>query len=225
MNKRTLYLLLVFFIFFSSCENDDGGRSTSFIGYQYLPLNSNQESIYQVDSIKYDDFTGLVDTISFQRREVIGEKSTDDNGRVTYVVNVYERISESSQWRQVKAITKTLTTIRYEYFEDNLTVIPLVFPIGVNVNWDGNLLNTNLEETFRYRNLHQVFQLDTVRYDSTITILQREEENRIQRISTEEKYATNIGLIYRKDVELKTDLDGRVESGYEASLKLIQFIP
>ena len=132
--KRGCFIALLFTLFFVACKSDDDGSIFEFIGYQYLPLSIGQESIYQVDSIKYDDFTGTVDTIRFQRRELVVDTFIDGEQRIAYQVDVFHRNNDTSDWRRIKSTTKTRTPIRYEQFEDNLTTISLVFPISENKN-------------------------------------------------------------------------------------------
>ena len=103
--------------------------------------------------------------------------------------------------------------------------ISLVFPIGLNRRWNANALNIEEEQSYRYTKTHESLTLGALGFDSTITVSQRNEENLIERISTEEKYATQVGLIYRKDIDLRTLLNGEISSGYEATITLIESKP
>ena len=113
--------------------------------------------------------------------------------------------------------------IRIEKQEDNVKTIPMVFPITKNKEWDGNLLNTDPSKEYSYNQIHQFFSLDSLTFDSTTTINQQDEENFIERFFTEEKYASGFGLVHRSDISLRTTFDGKIESGYEAKLQLIDF--
>ena len=83
-----LFFMASMLVFIAACEDDDES-SKEFIGYQYLPLELGQENTYQVDSIKYDDFTNTIDTIQFQRREVVDGTFVDGEGRLNYIVNIF----------------------------------------------------------------------------------------------------------------------------------------
>ena len=69
MRSKCIYSLILISILFYACKKDEDVNETLFFGYQYIPIHEGDERIYQVDSIIYDDFTGLVDTIRFQLLE------------------------------------------------------------------------------------------------------------------------------------------------------------
>lgn len=211
-------------LLFSACtEDDDAGVALSSIGHEYFPLSINQESIFQVDSIKYDDFTGRTDTFRHQRRELVEELIVDEENREAFNVGVYTRANDTSNWGKVKLIRKTRTNRRLEVLEDNVVRIDLVFPISNGVEWNPNALNANTEGEYTFGDVNFSFTLDGVIYDSTITVEQVDEENLIERMFAEEKYASGRGLIYRRSIDVRTTVSGEIESGYDVSIRLISF--
>jgi len=209
-----------------SCSDDDGDSNNSiFQGFHYVPLRVGQEHVYQIDSIIYDDFTASVDTISFQQRHWIEKSQIDDAGRLIYVVQVFDRKDSTESWRINYRSTRFKNTIRYELFENNLRKIGMVFPVENGKTWNSNSLNIQAAEDYSFQIVNVPFLMNNQIFDSTLTIIQREEENLIERFYTEEKYATNTGLVYREDINLRTGLDGEIEKGYEARMRLLSFKP
>ncbi|MEQ8908582.1 MAG: hypothetical protein RIC95_05290 [Vicingaceae bacterium] len=221
--KKRHFILFSFLISLLACQKEDEGEEVEvFFGYQYAPLAVGQERVFQIDSIVFDDFTGLSDTFSLQRREVIEANITTLDGKPAFRTQLFRRSNDTSNWILVKVFEQLRSDIRFEQRIDNFPVIQLVFPLRELSSWNANALNTAQEEVYRYDDLHESFQLDSVSYDSTITVIQREEVNLIQETYTEEKYASGLGMVYRYDEDLNLDIQsGEITSGYKATLKMI----
>ncbi len=221
--KKIIYIGL-FLLCCTSCEDEDTEPlSDDFFYYQYFPLQLGQEHVFQIDSILYDDFSGSVDTLSHQRREVVERTFIDNENREAFIVGIYQRADSSASWSKKEEIYRVLTRVRLEENNNNERKILLVFPVRDDKRWNSNPLNLNDAEEYVYANVHQPLDLNATTYDSTLTINQRDEQNFIERFFSQEKYATQTGLIYRKDISLRTDLDGTIRSGYNATLQLIEF--
>jgi len=224
--KKLLYICVLLSIF-TACESDDEALTTdnaANFGYHYFPLQLNQEHIFQVDSIIYDDFTGTVDTFKHQRREYVEQKYVDTEGRLGYIIGVYERLDDTAQWIQKGVIQRLRTNIRLEELNNNLISIPMVFPVSGGKEWNTNLLNTEDEQQYKYTNVHLPILVDTTLYDSTLIILQRDQQNLVEQFVSTEIYAAGVGMINRTDKELRISIrDGTIESGYKATLSLISF--
>lgn len=223
MNKTPLPFLLV--ALFIACSEDEEPTIHKIEGYRYFPLQLQQERVYQVDSILYDDFSGTVDTLSFQRRELIKDQFVDDSKRTVFITEVSFRTNDSMEWRVQKDFTQLRMDRRAEVMVDDLTIVPLIFPFSVGESWDGNAFNTKEEQHFQYRDLYQSFEINDLIFDSAITVGQIDRETLIDRYYREEKYAAGIGLIFRKDIAVETELDGEIRNGYEATISLLEFTP
>ena len=225
MNKLSTLLFFLVGLLLFSCQQEDDEQISLFNGSHYAPLATGLNRTYQVDSIIYNDFTGSIDTISFQRQERVGKAFRTLEGRLAYNCLIYERKDDTSTWVERKAYEELKNNLRYERREDNQSVIHLVFPVREDQRWNANALNPKEEVNYTYRNLHKAYNLSDQFYDSTVTVLQRENINLISRVKTEEVYATNRGMIYRYDENLQTDFDGSIRSGYKATLKLVSLKP
>ena len=101
--------------------------------------------------------------------------------------------------------------------------MPLVFPIIIGKRWNTNVLNTNSDKDYEYTAVNEPFSNGDLQYDSTISVLQFEEENLIQQILEREIHASGVGLIYREHKDLETNFSGDIRSGFYSEMRLISF--
>lgn len=221
--KKIFYIGLLLACNYSCEDEDTEPLSEDFFFYQYFPLQVGQEHVYQIDSIIYDDFSGSVDTFRHQRREVVEGTFLDNEAREAYIIGIYRRLDSSFNWNKQEEIYRSGNSLRIEEFNNNLRKVRMVFPITERKSWDANAFNIEDKEEYTYTVIHQPLELNELFYDSTLTIVQRDEKNFIEEFFSEEKYATQFGLIYRKDIEIRTNFAGEIQSGYNASIQLIDF--
>ncbi|MCB0801600.1 MAG: hypothetical protein KDB74_00760 [Flavobacteriales bacterium] len=225
-NKLEIAIVGIILLIFSACSKDSDKESAQpNFGYQYAPLHLSQEYTYAIDSIAYDDFTGTIDTIRFQRKYITESVSADLSGRNSYRIAVYERASDTLAWRKIRFVSKVKTRRTIEYLENNQTTIPLIFPVKELDTWDANALNASNEFSFRYKEAHISSSINGVFYDSIIVVEQRNEANLIEKYLQEEKYASQIGMVYKKDKVLKTELNGTIRNGYDKTYYLVEYKP
>ena len=223
MKNRLLFLFAFFTLF--ACTDDESEEFMIDYGFNYAPLAVGQTSIFQIDSILYDDFNNSNDTISFQQKEEIVASFIDDAGAEAFRIELSQRSSDSSAWQLIRVFSSRKDDTRYVRIDNNIASVLLVFPPEKGTEWDGNLLNTKDELEFTYTSINQTETINQQNYQSIVTVLHEDEFNRIQQYFTEEKYAKGFGLVYRKDKQLETELNGEIRSGYDASVRLIEFIP
>ncbi|MBL0341829.1 MAG: hypothetical protein IPP71_13370 [Bacteroidetes bacterium] len=89
--------------------------------------------------------------------------------------------------------------------EENSTYVKLVFPITSSATWNGNLLNNFDPKLYEYQNLHQPLILAGINFDSTLTVLQIDDDNFIETMYEIEKYATGVGMIYKEQIFIEKD--------------------
>ena len=223
-----MFLFRILFLFIAlaliSCNNeDDVDLPANFQGYTYLPLEIGQERIYQIDSISYDDFTGTVDTVIYFERQLIISSEIDLGGRINYKAEIFRRNADTLDWRLSSVELRYRGTLRYELNQGGNIFIPLVFPPLESSSWDVNSMNAQTEIIYEYQNLHQPYQLQGDLYDSSITVLQNDVLNLIERERDLEVYASGIGMIYKENIALETDIiSGEIVRGFERRQYLIQ---
>jgi hypothetical protein len=204
--KIKLPFMLICLALLAGCKDDDSntGTPTGLI-YSYAPSNIGHELVYDVSLITKDEFTGAKDTSIYQMKEVIESTFIDAQGRPTQRLERYTRPTVNDPWVIDQVWTSNLTSNHYERKDDNTIYVKLVFPVGNNVTWNGNVYNTLDPMIYEYRDLHLPMTLGSLSFDSTLTVLQVDEDNFIETIFSKEQFATNVGLIYRENNYIKKD--------------------
>jgi len=115
MRKRFQPLLTLFFctlLLVTSCSKEESDSGTDRkTGYSYFPVDSGIVRIYQIDSIYWDEFTGINDTVSYRIKEVIAGTFTDNAGRKSQRIERF-REDAAGNWTidRVWSAVRTKTT-------------------------------------------------------------------------------------------------------------------
>lgn len=171
-------------------------------GYDYFPLEMGKEWWYEVDSVIYDpNGAALIDSSSWQWREVVTDTFTDSAGRLWYSLEQFRRPDSTFSWElaQVSALSHADNLALRQ--ENGLTFVKLVFPIDSESQWDGNqyfdpfttvIIAGETIEMFKDWS-YQVISLDA----AELAISEANSENLIERRFSEARYTRGIGLTYR----------------------------
>jgi hypothetical protein len=222
MRKSGLFFFLLNLLFLvNSCQKNETVSPVN--DYLYFPLNQNSYWIYEVDSIFYNDFTSTIDTFQYQIREFV--ESNLDSALATKTVRAEHtrRNTANEQWTLERAFSMTLSKERAERFENNIRTVKLVFPFREALRWNGNAYNSNDPQDYRMTDIHKSATLNGISYDSTVTVVQIDFENLIERKKYVEIYARNVGLVSREIIDLKTQVDGTIINGFIVSQRLREF--
>ncbi|MEO8151012.1 MAG: hypothetical protein ABI723_25485 [Bacteroidia bacterium] len=208
--KNTPSAILLFFICLAifSCKKNST-TETPYLGYSYFPDNVGHYIIYDVDSVEKDGFTGIVTHSTYQIKEIIESVFTDNQGRPTLRIERYRKDSVYyPDWTIYNVWTANLTATTAERFENNIRYIKLTFPVQNGKTWNGNAMNTDVEEDYEYTGIHEQMTINNLTFDSVTTVLQADELfNFVSPKYKQEQYAAGVGLVYRKKLELQTQID------------------
>lgn len=161
--------------------------------------------------------------MSLQQREYIANLERGAANRETFIVEIYTRAADTLPWRINRLTKRTLTDYRFEVLDNNLVTVPLVFPIALRKRFNTNVLNISAVKDYEYTAVNEPLSNGNLHYDSTVSILQYEEENLIEQILEIETHATGVGLIFRQHKDLETEFNGDIRSGFESEMRLISF--
>jgi hypothetical protein len=207
--------ITIIFIFssivFFSCKKDSESVTPN-LNYNYAGLAVGNYIIYDVDSVFYNDFDGTINSFSFQRKEVIESGFIDLEGDVAYKIHRFKKVVDSLGWVLTDVWSSKLTTTTYEKVEENARFVKLLFPIRANKIWNGNTKNNQQSMEYEYTTVHTPAIIGGIFLDSVSTVLQFENINNIEEEIKKEKFATNIGLVYKRSV--------LVHKGYNSITKL-----
>lgn len=189
----------------------------------YAPLSVGKYITYRVDSLVFTNFGRSTEIHKYQMKHVVDALFTDGMGRPSYRIIRY--ISDSTArtaWQPDGTYYITSVSDQLEWTEDNLRVIKLHQPLRAEYTWKGNrfLPTDPFEPLYNFSNDDAMadwnFRIDgnpttfTHRgntYAEVLTVDAANESFNVpitspnvyaSRSRSIERYAKNIGLVYRE---------------------------
>lgn len=221
-------IYMSFVTLFASCNFDAEIEYLSLdYGYEYYPTEIGKYIIYDVDSIVFDLTSNgsVTDTTSYQVKEEIVDTTTDNAGRIIYLIHYSTRDNSDEDWTIKKVHTAVIDDNKVERTEDNFRYVIMLFPVKKETTWNGNQLFSEDNVTITVRgetlelfknwtssvvdkNVREVINNQV--FDDVLVIHHADYENNIERRFVEEKYARNIGLISKTMFILDTQCNGNL---------------
>ena len=175
--------------------------------HEYFPVEKGRYVIYNVDSVYHADNDNNNDdsvySWHFQVKEKIDSTYLDGQGRPTQLILRYRRADSTQAWSFMNVWTQTRTTTAAYRYEDNTFYHKLSFPVLAEQGWDGNDSNTLEEEPYSYDDVHAAKSFGALHFDSTVVVLQRDDDNFVERIYGYEVYAWEVGAIFKQRDNLR----------------------
>lgn len=211
-------------IYFSACKKEV--LQPVLLSYNYFPVTKGNFVIYDVDSVVHAENDNNNDdsvyTYRFQVKEVVDSSYIDGAGKRRQILLKYRRNSSDEEWLLANVWTQLLTNSSAYRYEDNVALHKLAFPINSSIEWNGNDANTLEEEFYFYSSYHTPYSLSGFSFDSTLSVLQRDDDNYVERIYGLEIYATGVGMIYKERDDLGKRY-GIVVRGLEYRMTMVDF--
>ena len=182
------------------------------LGYAYFNAEQGHYVAYDVDSIVYDIPSGIQDTFRFQVKEYVDSIYTDLEGRPAARIERSYRDVEGDPWELRKIWTANKTTTAAEKVEENVRFVKMVFPVNANVEWDGNAQNTFSTWNYHYEEIGATKDIAGITFPNTVTVVQRDVSNLIQKEFAKEIYAYDIGMVYKQLDTLKYSISGGMQT-------------
>ncbi len=232
MNKLVPFLFSISLLLSSSCKKEKAAEEVD-LGFAYYPTEIGRYIIYQVDSISYNDFFTPVkiDTAHFQIKEVIESQFTDNEGRTSERIERFVRTHDSLPWVLRDVWYQTVSNSRAEKVEENVRFVKLTFPVQENQKWNGNAFNSIGNYTYEIDKLDTKKSIGQLIFDSTLTVNQILDSNLIEKKYQVEMYAKNIGMIYKRYVDVQDKsifiepfpLSQRIDAGTDYTYRILAF--
>ena len=219
--NRLIYIVFTSITLIFGCKKSNS-ESVKYY-YNYFPLEIGAWIEYDVVDIIHSELGS--DTAEYQLKEIAAEEFLDNEGRLTYRIERYWRDDSNANWSVKDVWYSNITRTTAEKVEENMRFTKLIFPINISKYWDGNAYN-NLEEwEYYYDSLHKPKLINNLSFDSTITVIQRDNENVVEYEKVKEIYATDIGLIYKSHIDLDINLSNilDINSGRELEMKVTAY--
>ncbi|MCX6312872.1 MAG: hypothetical protein NT084_14710 [Bacteroidetes bacterium] len=233
---QTLFVMLLAFLCISSCKKDEA--TTIDGGYSYFPNAIGHYCIYEVDSTIYDNFNHDTVLYRYQIKEVIESYFTDNMGRTAMRVERYKRpyidtiAYANLPWTLSRVWAFTRTNSVAEKLEENQRFVRLAFVPRIGKKWNGNEFNTIGEWDYKYTQVDEPYLINAMSFDSTLTVVQKDEENLLNKRYYVERYARHVGLIEKNVIDVADDslvigvpVLNRINVGVIYNIKLVDWGP
>ena len=197
--KMRIKLYFVLLIIISSCKPIVYEETNFF--YNYYPLQINQVKEFFVTNIVHNSFGK--DTNTYFLKEIITDYNINMEGDTVYTVERYWKVDSSLSY-EIKDVWTSKKNLSAGYLnEENITYTKLIFPLSLNIYWNGNAFNNLGYQEYSIESLNIPFQVNNVVFDSSLTVIQNYKSNLLEFENSKEIYATGIGLIYKEDVQVE----------------------
>jgi hypothetical protein len=217
-------LIFISFLAYNSCKKET--VTATPISLNYFPTGVGSWREYEVDSIYHGDNDNNNDdsvySYHFYIREIIDSVFEDIQGRTIQSIKRYRRNDTLQSWSLSNVWTQFLSPVNAYRTEDNISLHKLSFPINSSVTWNANDANTLDEESNFYEYFHEPGKFNYHNFDSTLSVIQADENNYVLRLFGNEIYATGVGLVYKERDELHKK-NGIVVSGLEYRMVISAF--
>lgn len=229
---------LLVWALFTGCEK----KTDEFISdpvNDYMSLQPGKYIHYLLDSTRYVDFGQRDTVISYQAKDVVEDVQTEGDRQIFTVVRYLRDVNSASEDDWVPNITYSVTTSRntIEVNEENFRYIKLSLPIKEGNSWKGNgylptdpyrsLFEFSNDEDiqtwdYTYQDVGATLHVNNTNYENTITVLQIADSVNIgipnapaSKSYWVEKYAKNVGLVYKEVVMWEYQPPNPPQTGYK----------
>ncbi|SRR5574344_791784 len=221
----------VIFLICFSCSKEE--PSPAMVWTDYYPLSIGTERIYECTSITIDVLAEVNDTSVYIVKETVVSSLNKGNTCEVFAENCEKRTADIAAW--VPYVS--LGVQRYDHsivrVEDNVPYQVLKFPVNTLFSWNLNEYNTQEEQKTSYSAVNQSDTIAGIGYDSVLFVMQKNFKSLYTYEYAEERYAKNIGLIYKKTIDVESQptqmqidltkpIEDRITKGTILTYKLIQ---
>ena len=229
--KQILIGCAIFLACFS-CRKEQ--PSPAIVWSNYYPLSIGTERIYECTQITIDVPVGVNETLVYNVRETVMESVNKGNTCEVFAENIEKQVPGSQTWEPYTSLSVQRYNQAIVRVEDNLPLQVLKFPMfNTSFSWNLNEFNTGEDQEIYYSAVNQPDTIAETSYDSVLFVLQKDFKSLFTYEYSEERYAKNVGLIYKKiidvesqpihmQVDLTKPIEERITKGTMKTYKLIQ---
>ncbi len=242
---KKYYLPVLFSLFLvilaASCKKENDDFEPTAIE-SYAPLQAGKYVDYRLDSTVFTSFGTQQEVHSYDVRFMVDAQISDNLGRPAW--RIFRSIKPVGSGTYVPDATFTAinTGTGYEFIENNMRFIKLLQPIRNEYSWKGNsFIDTySVFSTVKYldnwdyvyTDVHTPKTYNTLNFDSTITVLQRDDSLGLpltpqtqyaEKNFSKEVYAAGVGLVFRDFLHYEFQRVSNTYSGYGIRLTVTGF--
>lgn len=240
MTKNFLLPLLLI-LFFTSCKKESETFDTAALS-DYFPLTVGKYISYNLDSTVFVNFGKTKEVITYQVKDLVDGEITDNLGRLSYRIIRYSRKKASDPWLANNTFMVTPTDKSIEFVENNLRYIKLMLPVKADNSWRGNsYIDTYTSGNdmryldnwdYIYDSVALPLTISSYNFDNTLKVFHRDEQigdpqipgtGYAEKTYSLEKYAKDVGLVYREFLHWEYQGNTQTYSGYGVKLSVIDY--
>jgi len=218
MNKSIISIISVL-IFLISCDKNETEEPID-MGYNFFPVEQSIYSIYEVDSIVWDDFNNSIDTFSYTVKLLVDSQFTDNAGRTSYWWKKYSK-TDTTNFSFSSNYSITKTSSRVETLVENIREINLIFPLYTGARWNSNSLNSNEATDAICDEIDFQKTILNNTYDSCASVVYQDDVSLSDEFVHKATFARNVGIIYEKRIQKVLKITGM--RGYIVEYKLSSY--
>ncbi len=198
--KYSAVCLLLVLIVISACDSGDKDPAND---YDYFPLRLGSPLVYQLTETRYTagNSEPAVSTW-FEKDEAIRRTESLD-GFPVFIFARSRRSGQTGIWQKVKEYTVTQYPDKYLRSIDNITTVPVAFPIRNSTYWNINAYNTLDREQCNYEYFNQPRTIGELEFKNTVQVTGRDntKDEYVSYNLGYSQYARGIGLIYEEQTD------------------------
>ncbi len=227
-------------VLFNACKKQNDSFSSGSIK-DYYPLIVGKYITYNLDSTIFINFGKKDTVVKYQVQDRVDAQITDNLGRPAFRILRFIRKNATQAWAPNNTFMAIATDNTLEFVENNLRFQKLKIPIKEGFSWKGNSfidtysINSDVKYLddwdYTYDSLNAKITLGTITVDSTVKVFERDEflgqDPRLagtqyaEKNYSVEKYAKNIGLVFKEFIHWEYQGGTRSYSGYGVKLSMI----
>ncbi len=219
-----MYRLLGVLLFISliACRDEVNEDQTLFLSTPFFPLELDHTLEYEVTEISLRQGGRIKDSLTYMMRTSVREEYHNNVGDKFYLVDQAIKINPEDPYRINKNWTAQIANNELIEDRDNLPLVKMKLPLRAKKEWNPLIYYDNRSEIFIAGERMNYFKnwgakiIETNGsfngYDKVMTIELANFENRLERRYYVEKYAENIGLIYREILMIDSQCFDNCES-------------
>ncbi len=226
MKKTGFILAACLLALLPACRKKSIPADVSVLGLDYYPTTSGKYVVYDVDSIVYTDLPKDTLVYKYRIKEKLTDSFTDNQGKPAIRLERYLKMFnpaksyDSIPWT-IKEVWMVNTDQKsVQVVESNTRFTKLIFPVQQNALWNGNAGNTLGEWSYSYDYIDKTETINSNTLNNVLQVIQKNDRTAISYKHYVEKYAKNIGLVYREIRDLISNktitsapVEDRIETG------------
>ncbi len=200
MIVRYLLLCLLLIVALGGCETEPKKPVDEY--HQYFPLRLNRPLVYQVTETRYAAATQPA-TASWQEKDEIVRLSESSDGYPLFIYSRWKRNTPADPWQKVKEYSVVRYPDKYLHSMDNVTTVPVIFPVSYRATWDMNFHNDREMEICTYDYIGRELTIGELSFPNTIQVSGRNhtDDDIVKYNLGYSQYAFGVGLIYEEQTD------------------------